>query len=283
MRRDRAPRCSSARPLRGPRPDGPGAAVQAVAFESENRITNAGTKAWTKDGGLVSIWILGMFKPSPDDDGRRSRSSRDRKRSAGRSSTTPTSARCPPIGSRSSDGRRSSSAATASSAARSASRPRARATCSAATTRGAAAHASCSTTGPPGAPRLRQLHVGAQKEPYGGDVVNSYNDGPPGAGQAAARRPSTSSRPRSPAAALAPGESLDHVHRTFHFVGEPAALDADREEGARGGARRDPGAARALDARPGAPASPCCRRASPWGRPCGRAGSGRGWSSASRA
>ena len=39
--------------------------VQAVAFESENRITNAGTRPWGKEGGLLSVWILGMFKPSP--------------------------------------------------------------------------------------------------------------------------------------------------------------------------------------------------------------------------
>jgi len=36
-----------------------------VAFESDNRITNAGDLPWTKENGLVSIWILGMFNPSP--------------------------------------------------------------------------------------------------------------------------------------------------------------------------------------------------------------------------
>ena len=39
--------------------------VQVVAFESVNTITNAGNEAWTKEGGLLSIWILGMFTPSP--------------------------------------------------------------------------------------------------------------------------------------------------------------------------------------------------------------------------
>ena len=35
-----------------------------VGFQSENTMTNNGRLAWTKDGGLLSIWILGMFTPS---------------------------------------------------------------------------------------------------------------------------------------------------------------------------------------------------------------------------
>jgi hypothetical protein len=39
--------------------------VSLVAYESDNCITNAGEKAWKKETGLVSVWILGMFNPSP--------------------------------------------------------------------------------------------------------------------------------------------------------------------------------------------------------------------------
>ena len=39
--------------------------VEAVAFESENRITNTGARPWRKESGLLAVWILGMFKPSP--------------------------------------------------------------------------------------------------------------------------------------------------------------------------------------------------------------------------
>ena len=39
--------------------------VKMVAFESVNRITNAGKEAWKKETGLLSIWILCMFNPSP--------------------------------------------------------------------------------------------------------------------------------------------------------------------------------------------------------------------------
>jgi hypothetical protein len=63
-----------------------------------------------------------------------------------------------------------------------------------------------------------------QKEPYAGDVVNSYNDGPPAPG-----KPPLGGfdeiETSSPAAELAPGRDMVHTHRTFHFVGEPDALD----------------------------------------------------------
>jgi len=36
----------------------------AVAFQSDNMITNKGTESWSKKNGLLSIWILGMFNPS---------------------------------------------------------------------------------------------------------------------------------------------------------------------------------------------------------------------------
>ena len=39
--------------------------VPLVAFESENRITNVGEGPWGEETGLLSIWILGMFPPSP--------------------------------------------------------------------------------------------------------------------------------------------------------------------------------------------------------------------------
>jgi hypothetical protein len=64
-----------------------------------------------------------------------------------------------------------------------------------------------------------------QKEPFAGDVVNSYNDGPPAPG-AKPLGPFYELETSSPAAALGPGDSLTHVHRTFHFQGEERDLDA---------------------------------------------------------
>jgi len=67
--------------------------------------------------------------------------------------------------------------------------------------------------------------VGEALAPFRGDVVNSYNDGPPAPG-AKPLGPFYELETSSPAAALAPGRSLTHVHRTFHFQGERAGLDA---------------------------------------------------------
>ncbi len=39
--------------------------IKMVAYKSDNKITNTGDKAWTKDKGLVSIWMLGCFNPTP--------------------------------------------------------------------------------------------------------------------------------------------------------------------------------------------------------------------------
>jgi hypothetical protein len=37
-----------------------------VAYRSENTLTNKGKQEWKKDTGLLSVWMLGMFTPSPD-------------------------------------------------------------------------------------------------------------------------------------------------------------------------------------------------------------------------
>ena len=39
--------------------------LAVVAYRSENRIGNCGTDAWTSAGGALSLWMLGMFTPSP--------------------------------------------------------------------------------------------------------------------------------------------------------------------------------------------------------------------------
>ena len=42
------------------------AGVSVVAFETVNTFKNTGKSAWTKDTGLLSIWILGMFNASTE-------------------------------------------------------------------------------------------------------------------------------------------------------------------------------------------------------------------------
>jgi hypothetical protein len=63
-----------------------------------------------------------------------------------------------------------------------------------------------------------------QKEPYRGDAINSYNDGPPAPGKPPLG-PFYELETSSPALSLSPGEHYTHVHRTFHLVGPEAQLD----------------------------------------------------------
>jgi hypothetical protein len=63
-----------------------------------------------------------------------------------------------------------------------------------------------------------------QEKPFAGDVVNSYNDGPSAPG-AKPLGPFYELESSSPAAALAPGGTLAHVHTTMHFQGPEKALD----------------------------------------------------------
>lgn len=39
--------------------------LKTVAYQSSNTINNTGDNSWTKESGALSIWILGMFNPSP--------------------------------------------------------------------------------------------------------------------------------------------------------------------------------------------------------------------------
>lgn len=39
--------------------------LDVVAYQSDNTITNLGESPWTKEKGLLSIWMLCMFNPSP--------------------------------------------------------------------------------------------------------------------------------------------------------------------------------------------------------------------------
>ena len=64
-----------------------------------------------------------------------------------------------------------------------------------------------------------------QKEPFGGDVVNSYNDGPPKAGATQLGK-FYELESSSPALALKNGESASHTHQTIHLEGSEKQLDA---------------------------------------------------------
>ena len=69
---------------------------------------------------------------------------------------------------------------------------------------------------------------GPQEDPFSGDVINSYNDGPTETG--VVMGPFYEIETSSPGAALAPGASLTHVQFTIHIQGEVAELSAIAEK-----------------------------------------------------
>jgi hypothetical protein len=197
--------------------------LDVVAFESDNRITNAGARAWRKESGLVSVWILGMFNPSPD--------------------TTVVVPFRPgaesalgPVVNDAYFGKVPADRLVARDGAlffRGDGLHRSKIGLSPARARPVlgsyAAREGVLTLVQFDRPAEARDYVNSmweqQRDPYRGDVVNSYNDGPPAPG-AKPLGPFYELETSSPAAALPPGGSLTHRHRTVHLVGERAALDA---------------------------------------------------------
>jgi hypothetical protein len=201
--------------------------VRLVAFETKNRITNTGHAAWTKETGLLSVWILGMYAPSADanvvipfEKDAPAGSPIVRDDYFGKVPATRLAVHeregflvfaC--------DGQYRSKIGLGPSRARrvlGSYSPSARLLTIVQYDR---------PPGPPSAAVYVDSTWRQQKDPYDGDVVNSYNDGPTEPG-----KPSLGGfyeiETSSPAAALGPGESLTHTHRTFHLEGGRPDLDA---------------------------------------------------------
>lgn len=75
---------------------------------------------------------------------------------------------------------------------------------------------------------------GHQDDPFGGDVINAYNDGPTETGEIMG--PFYELETSSSAAFLQPGASKTHIQEVYHLTGEPAGLDAVLEAIVPGGA-----------------------------------------------
>ena len=196
--------------------------VEAVAFESENRITNTGARPWRKESGLLSVWILGMFKPSPQT-------------TVVVPFTPGPEATLGPIVNSAYFGKvPSERLAVGARAIFFSGDGRYRSKIGIPPARVRPVLGSYDASG--GVLTLVQFDRPAdardyvnsmwevQEEPFAGDVVNSYNDGPIGPGQPPLG-PFYEIESSSPAAALAPGASLQHVHRTLHVQGPDADLD----------------------------------------------------------
>ena len=192
--------------------------LQAVAFESKNSIRNTGPEIWKKKTGLISLWILGMFTPSdkttivlpysPSADYKKKITDNyfgeipaDRLvTSNGRLFLK-------------ADGRHRGKVGIAPSIAK-----------DVAGSYDAEKHILTLIK--------FDLEKNAdyvnskweiQKEPYRGDAVNSYNDGPLASGGQLG--PFYELESSSPAKELKPGETLTHRHITLHLEGDESLLN----------------------------------------------------------
>ena len=75
---------------------------------------------------------------------------------------------------------------------------------------------------PEGNVRYVNSQWGAQENPFDGDVINAYNDGPTETGYV--QGPFFEVETSSPGAAIGPGESLTHTQYTIHIQGERELL-----------------------------------------------------------
>lgn len=194
--------------------------VELVAFESHNRLANAGSEPWRRETGLLSIGILGMFQPSP-----------------GTTVVIPLRG-----GTEQTPGAPINETYVGKAPA-----DRLMVSNNVAYFRGDGQYRSKIGIPPSRAWPLigsydERQHLltlvqytlsedgeyvnstwEPQEAPYTGDVVNAYNDG----GELG---PFYELGSASAARELAPGEAVEHTHRTFHFRGEEQLLDAIARE-----------------------------------------------------
>jgi hypothetical protein len=192
--------------------------VSYVGFESENIVTNTGKEAWTKKTGLLSIWILSMLNGSEAT----TVAIPFNKQESGSVVTDDYFGKVPADRLKVGDGLIlfKADAAYRSKIGLS---PR-RALPLAASYD---AEKSVLTLAQFSLPAGESDYVNSlwklQDDPYSGDAVNAYNDGPIDGKQMGKFYELESS---SPAAALAPGMSKSHTHRTIHIKGTREQLSS---------------------------------------------------------
>jgi hypothetical protein len=197
--------------------------LSAVGFETANELVNAGDAAWTRETGLLSIWILGQYKPLPNGKVIAPYVPGD-EADLGPAAMTDYFCQLPAERGQfvddcllfACDGKFRSKIGIS---------PRRTKDVVGSYDPDAGVltivrfNLPCDATELPYVNSLWQL----QDEPFGGDVINSYNDGEatPGAGQLG---PFYEIETSSPAAEVAPGGSVTHVSATMHLSGDRAKL-----------------------------------------------------------
>jgi hypothetical protein len=196
--------------------------VRSVAYETDNEITNAGKAAWRKETGLLSIWILGMYNPSP------STTivvpiKRGTESELGVPVTSDYFGKIPDerlavrddVVLLAADGKFRSKIGINPKRCK-------------AVLGSYDGESKVLTVVQFNQPADVTDYVNSlwklQDNPFGGDVANAYNDGPPTPG-AKPMGPFCELESSSPAAALSPGGTLTHIRRTIHLSGPRPALD----------------------------------------------------------
>jgi hypothetical protein len=194
--------------------------IKSVGFESDNRITNKGTNTWSKKTGLLSIWILSMMNASPQSTIAIPYRQGDSAK-LGKIVTDDYFGKVPAERLKVENGLilLKADASYRSKIGISPSRALPMAA-SYDALNGVLTIAQFSL------PVNEKDYVNSlwqmQEHPFSGDAVNAYNDGPVQGNQMGRFYELESS---SPAAALAPGKSIQHIHRTMHFTGNKESLD----------------------------------------------------------
>lgn len=188
----------------------PGIAV--VGYESSNKVTNAGKAGWTEQGGLLSVWILGMYNTSPA-------TTVVIPVKEGNGGVTDDYFGKVPADRLKSDGKTLYFRADGKFRSKIGLRPERAKSVLGSYDAKAGVLTIVQYTLPAGATKYVNSLWKLQDKPFGGDAINSYNDD----GKMGGFYELETS---SPAAALGPGATLEHVHRTMHLRGTPAALDA---------------------------------------------------------
>jgi hypothetical protein len=199
--------------------------VQAVAYQTDNTVKNTGEVAWNKESGAPSIWLLGMFKPTPQ-----TTVAIPFLSGSGEVANTNYAG----FGQIPADRVKLDSNVLffngdGTTRGKLGIKPK-RATPWAGSWQADKGVLTIIKVDLPSSPPANQWPYADSQwkeggDPFDGDALNSYNDGPASPG-AEPLGPFYEIESCSPALFLAPGETYTHTQQTFHLTGQRASLDA---------------------------------------------------------
>ncbi len=198
--------------------------IETVAYRSVNKVTNRGGAAWTHDTGALSVWILGMYKPGD----KATIIVPFNKSASGPILNDAYFGKVPAERLKQGDGVMyfRADGKYRSKIGVPPSRVKPFRNVAAVGSFDAAQNLLTVVTFSykPGVTDYVNSMWEIQEKPFGGDVTNAYNDGPPAPG-AKPLGPFFELESSSPAMFLSPGNSWTHVHSTYHFKGSRDKLD----------------------------------------------------------